>query len=99
MAIRREEVERIAELSRLRLEPERLDVMAGQLSSVLDFVATLNQLDLSGSEPGTFSSPEGALREDAVNGRRLGAEAATREAPEAESGFFVVPPIVENVNP
>ena len=99
MAIRREEVERIAELARLRLSPERLDVMAGQLSSVLDFVATLNQLDLSGSEPGTFASPEGALREDVVNGRRLGADAATREAPESEAGFFVVPPIVENVNP
>ena len=99
MAIRREEVERIAELARLRLSPERLDVMAGQLSSVLDFVATLNQLDLSGSEPGTFASPERALREDVVNGRRLGADAATREAPESEGGFFVVPPIVENVNP
>jgi len=99
MAIRREEVERIAELARLRLPADRLELMAGQLSSVLDFVATLNQLELTGSEPGTFASPQDALRPDLANGRRLGAEAATREAPESEDGFFLVPPIVENVNP
>jgi len=99
MAIRRDEVERIADLSRLRLSPEQLDTMAGQLSSVLEFVAALNRLDLSASEPGTFASSEGALRSDVVNGRRLGAEIATREAPESEDGFFLVPPIVENLNP
>ena len=99
MAIRREEVERIAELARLRVPPERLEVMADQLSNVLEFVAALDQLDLASSEPGTFASPEGALREDLVNGRRLGAELGTREAPESEDGFFLVPPIVENVNP
>jgi len=99
MAIRREEVGRIAELARLRLDATQLDRMAGQLSNVLDFVAALNKLELSGSEPGTFASPEGGLRADEVDDRRLGAEAATREAPESEDGFFLVPPIVENVNP
>jgi aspartyl-tRNA(Asn)/glutamyl-tRNA(Gln) amidotransferase subunit C len=99
MAIRREEVERIAELARLELAGERLDVVASQLSKVLDFVATLNQLDLAGNEPSVFASPEGALREDRVDGRRLGATLATREAPESEDGFFLVPPIVENVHP
>jgi aspartyl-tRNA(Asn)/glutamyl-tRNA(Gln) amidotransferase subunit C len=99
MSIRREEVERVAELSRLELSPERLDLMSSQLSRVLDFVAALNRLDLAGSEPSVFADPQGALREDRVNGRRLGAERATRDAPETEEGFFLVPPIVENVNP
>ncbi len=99
MSIRREEVERVAELARLELAPERLEVMAAQLSKVLDFIAALNRLDLAGSEPSVFAFAEGALREDRVDGRRLGAQAATRGAPEAEEGFFLVPPIVENVNP
>jgi aspartyl-tRNA(Asn)/glutamyl-tRNA(Gln) amidotransferase subunit C len=99
MAIRREEVERIAELARLELPPDQLERMAAQLSRVLDFVATLNQLDLAGSEPSVLASPAGALRDDLVNGRRLGAERATQGAPESEHGFFLVPPIVENVNP
>lgn len=99
MAIRREDVERIAELARLELPPDRLERTAEQLSKVLDFVATLDKLDLEGSESSVLASSDGALREDVVNGRRLGAEIATAGAPEAEDGFFLVPPIVENVNP
>jgi len=99
MAIRREEVERIAELARLGLPPERLEEVAAQLSRVLDFVATLERLDLGAATPGELTEGAGALRDDVANGRRLGAEVATAQAPEAEHGFFLVPPIVENVNP
>ena len=99
MAIERAEVERIAELARLHLEPERIESVAAQLSKVLDFVATLGQLDLSGCEPGEVAPSADALRADAVDGRRLGAEAATAGAPEAEHGYFLVPPIVQNLDP
>jgi aspartyl-tRNA(Asn)/glutamyl-tRNA(Gln) amidotransferase subunit C len=99
MPIRREEVERIAELARLELPPERLDAVAGQLSRVLDFVARLESLDVASGESDAPAPAADALREDRANGRRLGAERATRGAPDAEHGFFLVPPIVENVNP
>lgn len=99
MAIRREEVERIAELARLELPPERLDAVAGQLSRVLDFVARLESLEVASGESDATAPAADALREDRANGRRLGAELATRGAPDAEHGFFLVPPIVENVNP
>ena len=99
MAIRPEEVRRIAELARLALPEERLEAVAAQLSRVLDFVATLETLDLDSDRPETLTDPAGALRDDACDGRRLGAERATAGAPDAEPEFFVVPPIVENVNP
>jgi len=98
MAIRREDVERIAELARLELSPDRLDQVAGQLSRVLDFVAMLEKLELN-ADPPAETAPAEALRDDVPNGRRLGAEIATAQAPEAEHGFFIVPPIVENLNP
>lgn len=99
MAISRDEVARIAELARLELDPARLDATAAQLSGVLDFVATLDRLDLSGCEPGETATPAGALRADQVNGRRLGAEIATAGAPAAEAGLFLVPPVVHNLDP
>ena len=99
MAIRREEVERIAELARLAIPADRLDLVAGQLSGVLDFVARLEGLDLADSAAVAAAGTGAGLREDRANGRRLGAALATRGAPEAEDGFFLVPPIVENVNP
>ncbi len=99
MAIERHEVERVAELARLEIPADRLDRVARELSEVLDYAAALNRLDLEGCEPTVFAPAGGPLREDRVDGRRLPADAALQAAPEAENGFFLVPPIVENVNP
>jgi len=99
MAITRDEVKRIAELARLEIPEAKLERLAGELSKVLDFAATLNRLDLAGLEPSQFAPPDAPLREDAVNGRRLSREAALAAAPEREDGFFRVPPVVENLNP
>jgi aspartyl-tRNA(Asn)/glutamyl-tRNA(Gln) amidotransferase subunit C len=99
MSIRREDVRRIAELARLEIPEDRLDRMAAELSAVLDFAGALQRLDLAGLEPTAFAPPETPLREDMLDGRRLGAETATAAAPESEHGFFLVPPVVENLNP
>jgi len=99
MPIRREEVERIAELARLELAPERLERAAAELSRVLDFVAALDRLDLAGCEPSVFAPADASLREDVPDGDRLDAGRATAMAPSAEDGYFLVPPIVENLNP
>ncbi|HTM58218.1 MAG TPA: Asp-tRNA(Asn)/Glu-tRNA(Gln) amidotransferase subunit GatC [Candidatus Udaeobacter sp.] len=99
MSISREELARIAELARLDLPPEREDEMSRQLSEVLEFAESLRRLDLDGLDPSVFASPEGALRDDVPNGRRLDPETATAAAPEHEDGFFLVPPIVEDLSP
>ena len=95
----REEVLRIAELARLEIPEDQLERLAGQLSQVLDFAAQLHQLDLAGCEPTIFAPADAPLRADDPDGRRLTPEVATANAPDAEDGFFLVPPIVENVNP
>ena len=95
----RDDVRRIAELARLEVPDEALERVAAQLSSVLEFVATLGELDLADCAPSAFAPADAALRADLPNGRRLSAGAATAAAPETESHYFLVPPIVENVNP
>ena len=97
--IDRKEVVRIAELARLELPEDSVDRTVRELSAVLDFVAALRRLDLSDCEPMMFAPAEAPLREDRLDDRRLEPEAALAAAPEAEDGFFLVPPIVENVNP
>lgn len=97
--IRPEEVRRVAELARLRLADDDVERLATQLSAVLEFAEALNALDLSDCEPTAFAPVETPWREDVVNGRRLSPEQATAGAPGSEDGFFLVPPIVENVNP
>ena len=99
MAISRDEVKRIAELARLEIPEAKLERLAGELSKVLDFAATLTRLDLAGLDPSQFAPADAPLREDVVNGRRLPRDQALAAAPEHEDGFFRVPPVVENLNP
>ena len=99
MSISRDEVRRIAELARLEIADDRLERMARELSAVLDYAASLSQLDLAGCEPTAFAPAETPLREDRLDDRRLGSDTALAAAPEGEQGFFLVPPIVENLNP
>ena len=99
MSITRDDVARIAELARLEIPEEQVERTRRELSSVLEFVATLDRLDLSGCEPMTFAPAGQPLRADAPDGRTLGEEAALAMAPATEHGYFLVPPIVENVNP
>lgn len=93
-----EDVRGIAELARLEVPDAELERTARELSAVLEFAATLRQLDLSGLEPTVFAPPA-ALREDLPDSRRLTGEQAIAAAPERDDGFFIVPPIVENVQP
>jgi aspartyl-tRNA(Asn)/glutamyl-tRNA(Gln) amidotransferase subunit C len=99
MSITRDEVRRIAELARLEIPEDRIERMAAELSAVLDFAGTLQRLDLEGCEPTLFAPAGTPLREDAIDGRTLTPAAALAAAPEAEHGFFLVPPVVENLNP
>jgi len=100
MALTREEVARIADLARLELPAADVDRMAAELGAVLDFVAQLKGLDLSACEPTAFAPADSPLRADEPDEeRRLTADAAVAGSADAEDGFFLVPPIVENVNP
>src|SRR5438552_8204492 len=99
MAIDRFEAARIAELARLAVPEDELERVARQLSQVLEFVAALDQLDLAAGEPTGFAPAAEPLRADEPDGRTLGAGRATAGAPDTEHGFFLVPPVVENLEP
>ena len=97
MALSLEEVRRIAQLARLRLGPEEEAAFAVQLSAILDHVAELSKLDVTGVEPMThaLAAGEGApLREDSVQAS-LAPEVALGNAPAREGTCFKVPRIIE----
>src|SRR6187399_1568794 len=99
MSIEEAEVRRIAALARLEISDDAVQRVAQQLSGVLDFAATLNDLDLEGCEPTAFAPPDAPLREDVPDGRRLGVEDVMAGAPLGRDGFIIVPPVVENLEP
>lgn len=99
MPIDEREVRRVAALARLELADGDVERVAAQLSGVLGFAAALDELDLAGCEPTVLAPADAPLREDAPDGRTLGPEDVLPGAPESREGCFVVPPIVENLNP
>jgi len=95
-----EEVERVAELAHLELQPEEMPRMLGDLNAILDYVAELNEIDTSGIEPlaqvtELFNAAgEGVLRKD-VPQPSLDRAVVFSQAPETDGVFFKVPKVIE----
>lgn len=91
MAVSREEVRRIAELARLRLDDDEEARLAGELDDILEHVAALGELDVAGVEGLGGMAEGGAPFRD--EGREPDALLRPPEAlaPGWSEGLFVVP--------
>ena len=90
------DVARIAELARLDLTSEELDLFARQLGGILAYAEQLQDVDVSGVAPTSHPlALTAALREDEVR-PSLPREDALRAAPEADikAGLFKVPRVL-----
>jgi len=89
--IERDEVLHVARLARLRLSGEEIDRMARELSSVLDHIEKIGELDLADVEPTSHAVPlENVLRSDEPR-PSLSRERALAGAPDPLEGGFGVP--------
>jgi aspartyl-tRNA(Asn)/glutamyl-tRNA(Gln) amidotransferase subunit C len=97
MALTLDEVRRIARLARLRLSPQEEADLAGQLSAILDHVAQLAELDVTGVEPMTHALAAGDAAETRPDVLRPGLtpDEALANAPAREGTCFKVPRIIE----
>src|SRR5437016_11337857 len=98
MPITKTDVEQIAELARLELTTEETDLFTEQLSSIIGYVETLDQLDTAVVPPMSHCAravgdSEYAKREDQVR-PSLGQKLAVENAPDAEAGYFKVPRVI-----
>jgi aspartyl-tRNA(Asn)/glutamyl-tRNA(Gln) amidotransferase subunit C len=98
MPITKADVGKIAELARLELTNEETESFTEQLSSILGYIEKLNELDTSSVLPMSHcSTADGdtdyARRDDQVL-PSIGQDLATRNAPDAEAGYFKVPKVI-----
>lgn len=98
MTLSLQQVEHIASLARLQLTPGELAHYREQLSAILDYVASLQELDTSGVPPAAGSmalkSDSSVLRADQPR-PGLSPHDLLRNAPQVEQGQFRVPPVFE----
>jgi aspartyl-tRNA(Asn)/glutamyl-tRNA(Gln) amidotransferase subunit C len=89
--IDREQVLHVAKLARLRLEPDEVERMSGELSHILEHIERLNELDLDEVEPTSHVVElENVLRPDEPR-PSLPRERALEQAPDAAADGFRVP--------
>ena len=94
MALSSEEVLHVAELARLSLRPEEVELFTRQLNDILAYVQKLEELDTTGVAPLAHVIPlVNAFREDVVR-EGLPLEAALKNAPAREEGSFLVPRVI-----
>ena len=95
MAITRQDVEKVALLSRLQLSDAELATMSEQLSQIVGYVDHLSQVDTDGVEPlSAVIANTLRWREDVVNDGGVQYK-VLMNAPKAEYGFYAVPKVIE----
>lgn len=95
MTLNKEEVEHIADLARLTLTEEEKDRFSEQLSTILEYFSSLQNLDTTDIPPtSSVIAVRSVLRPDEPR-PGLKEEALLRNAPDAEANQFRVPPVLE----
>ena len=91
MNITKDQIKHLAHLSRLELTDNELDSMQGDMEMILEIVAKIDELDLTGVEPLTqMSGSVDVMRTDEAR-NMITKEQALKNAPDANSDYFRVP--------
>ena len=95
MSVDEKTVARIAHLSRIKMEDDKLGPLTEELNSILKWVEQLDEVDTENVAPMT-SAVDTKLhwRQDKVNDGEK-ADDVTANAPQSEYGFFAVPKVIE----
>ena len=89
-------LEKLEKLSMLKIDEEKKEELATQLSEILAYVENLNELKTDHLDA-AFSTLDGGtpLREDIPKTDPEIAQHIFAHAPQAENDFFIVPKIIE----
>jgi len=87
---------KLEKLSMLKIEDEKKEELAGQLTEILAYVENLSELSTDNLDP-SFSTLSGGtpLREDKANTDIKISRNIFSHAPHTENEFFIVPKIIE----
>lgn len=86
-----EDVLKLAQLARLKLTDEEVEAFRTELSEVLQYVAILNDVDVTGLEPTTqVTGLKNVMREDTVVDYGISPAELLRLAPKSQDGHIKV---------
>ena len=86
MSLSNADVAKVAVLARLRLSPDEIETFTGQLNSIVDYVAQLQELDTTGVEPLAHGIELRNVFRDDVRGPGARSRAGAGQRPQARQG-------------
>ncbi|WP_047979592.1 Asp-tRNA(Asn)/Glu-tRNA(Gln) amidotransferase subunit GatC [Ornithinibacillus contaminans] len=93
--ITKEQVKHVANLARLDVSEQEVEMFTEQLSSIISFAEQLNEIDTEGIEPTTHVLDlKNVMRKDEPR-QWIKREEALKNAPDQQDGQFRVPSILE----
>jgi aspartyl-tRNA(Asn)/glutamyl-tRNA(Gln) amidotransferase subunit C len=95
MSVEPETVRKIARLARIAVSEDDVPGLTGELNGILGWIEQLGEVDTAGVEPMASVMP-GSLRwrADVVSDGNI-QDKVLANAPDAASGFFAVPKVIE----
>lgn len=92
--LEREEVLKLAKLSRLSVSEEEIPALKGHLDQMLNHLETLKALDLSNVEPMTGVENDATILREDVPVQGFSLEQAFANAPAVENDHFAIPKVI-----
>lgn len=87
-------VKHVANLARLEIKEADISKLSNQLSKIIQYVETINELDLQGVKPTSHAvGVSNVFRADEVVHTKV-RDKLLEQAPESEGGFFRVPKVL-----
>ena len=95
MSVTKDDVRKIARLSRIAVPEAQLESLDEDVSGIMGLIEQLNEVDIDGVEPMTsVVAAKLPMREDVVTDGSI-QDQVLANAPKSDAGFFVVPKAVE----
>ena len=96
MSFSRQDVAKVARLSRIAMTDAELDTVSDQLARVIDYFDKLSELDTDGVEPLSHALPVANVFRDDVPAGSLSQANALANAPEKTRTSFKVPRVIDD---
>lgn len=95
MSVSKEDVRKVARLSRIDVPNSKLEQLAEELTGIMGWIEQLNEVDVEGVAPMTSVVATALpMREDEITDGGIQGQVLAN-APKSDEGFFVVPKAVE----
>ena len=95
MSIDKDTIKHISKLARISLDKKKIDSLSKNLSSIIEFIETLNELNTDKTIPLTsIINTSLSARKDDVKNEKI-RDQILKNSPEKNDEFFVVPKVIE----